>query len=114
MEPTSRTTDRLRHHTTTVGELEVRLGPRLALWLEVPQTVRALYVVADEAHVLEGLLERVREDHDVRSGVERRQPQGVRHEQGGLAVVTGSLHAVVPVTVETLLPHLMVVAVVES
>ena len=51
--------------------------------------------------MFQGLLKAVTEHHDVRVGIERRQPQSVGHEEHRFTVVTGCLDAVVAILVQT-------------
>ena len=104
METTSTTTDRLGHDTATVAELKVGLAPRSAFGDEVANGGRVLNVLTDETHVFKRLFQRVRENHDVLTGLEGGNPQGVGHEKHGLAVVTRCFHAVVAVASQPLIP----------
>jgi|TARA_R100000149_G_C5787876_1_gene80818 hypothetical protein len=61
--------------------------------------------------MLKSLLKRMREYHDVSTGVECGQPQSVRHEKHGFAVVTRSLDAVVLVLIKALSPSFVMMIV---
>lgn len=114
METTSTTADRLGHDTATIAELKVGLAPWSAFGDEVANGGRVLNVLTDETHVFKRLFQRVRENHDVLTRLESGNPQGVGHEEHGLAVVTRCFHAVVSVVSQSFVPRLVMARIIKA